>query len=119
MKIRKGFVSNSSSSSFIIGVKGKLTEDKILRSFKVDSISPIFYMVKDMARLMAKSEKKEIEPSEIENLFSIEKKILEKGFDLYVGSASDDSYEYADILLCSLEIDYEDDEIIIYKESGY
>jgi len=36
MKTRNGFVSNSSSSSFIIGVNGDLTEDKIMKVFNID-----------------------------------------------------------------------------------
>jgi len=35
MKIRKGFVSNSSSSSFIIAVKGELTSKKVLSIFDI------------------------------------------------------------------------------------
>jgi len=48
MKVRRGFVSNSSSSSFVIAFKGKKedAEKEILKALKVPESSPL-YMIAD------------------------------------------------------------------------
>ena len=56
MKTRKGFVSNSSSSSFIIGVQGELTEEKLMRAFKIDPVSPLYRLVKDIAGVLLEAD---------------------------------------------------------------
>jgi len=49
MKIRGGYVSNSSSSSFIFGSKTKIISgDKILKVLAVPENSPIFILCKDI-----------------------------------------------------------------------
>ncbi len=48
MKIRNGFVSNSSSSSFWIAAK-ELSEEKILEAFKVPKSSPLRPLAEEMA----------------------------------------------------------------------
>jgi hypothetical protein len=48
------------------------------------------------------------------------KEMVKKGFTKFiVGSASDEGSEIAEQLLCDLDIDYEDENIIIKKEGGY
>ncbi len=51
MKTRLGFVSNSSSSSFIIGFKGntKPTKELLLNILKVPKDSPIYFIAKKIA----------------------------------------------------------------------
>ena len=127
MKTRIGFVSNSSSSSFIIGVKGKLTKQKIINSFNIDKKSLLFGVAEQIARvmlsstLMSKKEYMEYNYYDDESeLSSLEKEIYDRGFNLYKGSASDeDSYCVGELVLCNLDLDYEDDNIILYKEAGY
>lgn len=124
MKIRNGFVSNSSSSSFIIGVKGELTEEKLMKSLKVDVNSPLYPLAKGMAQVMLKSEEFTLEEllkdrgCDVVDLTSLEKKIFDKGFKLYQGYAADDGCD-PELALCNLSIDYADDEIIISKENSY
>ena len=53
MKVRKGFVSNSSSSSFIIATTAQqLTLDNLLEAFAVPEGSPLFKVACDMAQVM-------------------------------------------------------------------
>jgi len=127
MKTRGCFVSNSSSSSFIIGVKGKLTEEKLMKAFRVGKDSPLYPISKSIAGVMLGAEaytKKElIKDNYYEDeseLTELENKIFDNGFKYYSGTASDeDSYDGAETALCNMDLDYEDDDIIIYKESGY
>lgn len=128
MKTRQGYVSNSSSSSFVIGVSGELTEEKIMRAFNIGQNSPLYSIAKSMAGVLMSAEKYSKKEyledrcySDETELEDIEKKIFDKGFTLYSGSASDDGYgsEGAESALCSIELDYEDEDIILYKEAGY
>lgn len=127
MKTRNGFVSNSSSSSFIIGVNGDLTEDKIMKVFNIDKSSPLFGIAKGIAGIMLgadKYTKKEYFKDRCyesdSDLTSEEKKIFDKGFTLYSGYASDeDSSNGIETALCNMDLNYEDSEIIMFKEAGY
>jgi hypothetical protein len=56
MKIRNGFVTNSSSSSYIIGVKGELTTEKVLKAFGVENESPIIDIIRPIAEYVAESD---------------------------------------------------------------
>jgi len=55
MKIRNGFVSNSSSSSFIIVMKNnqKLTKESLIESFEVSEKSPLFGFAENLAKFLA------------------------------------------------------------------
>lgn len=127
MKTRNGFVSNSSSSSFIIGVSGELTEEKIMKVFNIANNSPLFGIAKGIAGIMLDAEKYTKEEyfedrcyEDDSDLTSTEKKIFDKGFTLYSGFASDeDSSNGIETALCNMDLDYEDNEIIMYKEAGY
>jgi hypothetical protein len=133
MKIRNGFVSNSSSSSFlIISKNGKLTKDMLMKSFGVEKGAVLYKFAEDMAKEMIDSseeytiekykknygwedmtdeEFKEQYPDKYELLKEVEK----NGWKIYEGSA--DSYEQA--ALCSLEINYEDENVKIEKDADY
>jgi len=130
MKIRQGFVSNSSSSSFlIISKNGKLTKDVLMKAFDVNEKSPLYPMAKQMAKEMVDSCDeytiedyidnyygdieyfKEEYPERYELLQNAEK----NGWKIYEGSA--DSCDQP--ALCEMELNYEDDNIFIEKEGGY
>ena len=126
MKTRSGFVSNSSSSSFIIGVKGELTEEKIMRAFKIGVDSPLYCVAKNMTGVLMSADPFTLEEliedrcyEDRDDLDDIEKKIFEKGFIFYSGYASDDSGVSVESALSDTALDYEDDNLILFKEAGY
>lgn len=61
MKTRSGFVSNSSSSSFIIGVKKEVLQDeellvsKLLEIFEITRTSPFFSLLTDVVSYLKNS----------------------------------------------------------------
>jgi len=129
VKTRGCFVSNSSSSSFIIGVKGSLTKEKIMKAFRVGKDSPLYSFSERMAEVMLEADSytqeehiKDHYLDSEDDIGTLEKKIFDKGYTFYSGSASDEdsgSYGGAETALCGMTIDYEDEEIIIYKEESY
>jgi hypothetical protein len=132
MKIRNGFVSNSSSSSFIIISKnGELTLEKLMNAFDVNEKSPLYPLAKDVAKRMLDSDEmnakswketwcyqetdeefKEQLPEQYE-IYEMLKE--DNNIKVYYGSA--DSYD--DAALCEMDIYYEDDDIKIEKDGGY
>lgn len=68
MKIRKGFVSNSSSSSFIIGVKdgSEMTADMLSKAMNVPESSPLNQFSKNLVEFII-SRAKEVTTTQVEN----------------------------------------------------
>jgi len=134
MKVRNGFVSNSSSSSFIVvSKKGDISEEKIIKAFGVKENTPLYVLTKGISsQIINSSEEMDREAfisecywsngatdEEFKLEYPEEFELFEKsrtdGWKIYFGSA--DSYDES--TLCELDLDYEDDEIIIKKEGGY
>jgi hypothetical protein len=133
MKVRSGWVSNSSSSSFIIATKGEIPHAKlkevVAATLKVPPDSPLYYMANEMASLLAHADCYTLEQlldemgyDQAQDAFKyhpIISKAIKKGFDTYYyGSVSDEEGGVEDIL-CNIGIQYEDDTIMIDKEEGY
>lgn len=57
MKIRNGFVSNSSSSSFIVAWRGSLNTENVLKALDVNEKSPLYDFAKDLANFIVQERK--------------------------------------------------------------
>lgn len=143
MKIRAGFVSNSSSSSFVVVMKNgkEMSKETLLESFDVKKTSPLFVFAKDLADwIMQNVDKQDIkslhrnycysskeltEDQMIEELIdecNITKEELEriknKEIFYYEGSASSEG-EGLDYYLCETGINVDTDIITIISGGGY
>ena len=58
MKLRRGFISNSSSSSFIIGSKKELTEPMLYCAFKINKDTPLKGLLKQIINYIVDNSKK-------------------------------------------------------------
>lgn len=126
MKTRTGFVSNSSSSSFIITTKEPLSKSNLLDIFNVPILSPLYPFAKDMAEWFYNNSE----------LINVKKYIEEHCFDddeelppiimdaitnkklIYAGSAADDC-EAVEAAICDMTIKYISADFSIEKEGSY
>ena len=93
MKFRMGFVSNSSSSSFILAINGELTRENFLIALGVEKSSPMYGLAKEVGECFCK------ESSPVKEDYWDEKDLAnfatlrEKGLTVYRGSVCSDSDE--------------------------
>jgi len=125
MKCRSGFVSNSSSSSFIIGSKVPLTEELLLKHFGVKEGSLMYpFAIKTAKWIVEYAEHHTLKDYLMDMGFNDLPKdvagIFDKGMKLYIAWAHSDSHDNSiEAALCDLDFHYESDELIIEKEGGY
>lgn len=126
MKIRNGFVSNSSSSSYVIAYKGELTSERILEAMEVSKNSPLYDIAIEMSKLfvsLGKKYTKITEAVEDEDFLYECPEMLEKmkeGFSICKGECSDENYGNGmELAMVNLDFDYESEDLIIKKEAGY
>lgn len=131
MKYRAGFVSNSSSSSFIVAVRGdnKLDVDTLVSHFKVLQTSPLYDIAVGMAQVIV-DRSRLYDEEEILYQFgysSIDEavednnrhaKLLKEGYTVYSGYASDEDGGI-EAMVCNTSMDYESEDIVLYSEGGY
>ena len=132
MKFRNGFVSNSSSSSFVIGFKNEISENKLLELFKTEnkllmgiSKEIVSVIMNNASETSIAAILKDYYVNSIDELPTWYKKILntasEKNFKIYTGYFEDggNGVDGIEAYLCHTEIIYEDDNMLFYKENGY
>jgi hypothetical protein len=131
MKLRAGFVSNSSSSSFVIGIKKGcnlkeelkkvigLSEEHILYKMSQSVIETIINCAEKKYNSYVKfvndiyDGEEDFVPKEIKELFKNE------SFDFYEGSFSDDGGNEIEASLCNTDLNYKAENFIIVHEGGY
>ena len=120
MKIRSDFVTNSSSSSFVIATKKELTPEKLYEVFEVHKHHPLVNIIDMIFRSAEKTTEKEfvkehdylLEDKEYQN-------ILGKGYFLYEGSFSDECSSPTETYLCCTGMDITKKDFIMIHEGGY
>jgi hypothetical protein len=138
MKVKSDFITNSSSSSFLVLTKGECTQIRLIEIFKeLMGTSKLFpNLANDMANSFRQTMERRtleewLEDNGYESITDYEDnedndnevRILKEKLGvypfIYSGYFSDEDGDPIETLLCDAEIDYEDDNIIIYKEGGY
>ncbi len=135
MKRRYGFVSNSSSSSFIIGSKGELTKEKLFKFLSSGLNLPKDSFVWNLVNGAAETFKDNAKQVTVDDLdddpyasdewiqdsdyYKRIRKILDSKMRLYTGGVSTDTDDSMEQYLVDAEFDYESDDLIIWKEGGF
>ena len=127
MKIRQGFVSNSSSSSFVIIAKPGIysIEEEVKKAIITESNNFWYELSKEAAKILWNNAN-EITLQEIyensdghhELVNEKEMEYLRNGGNLFEGVISDEDGAI-EAMLCGIGINYENNRIIIYKDKEY
>lgn len=134
MKFRSGFVTNSSSSSFVMCFKKQVSdkelEQKILSVFGLPEGHILSGMANDVAKVIVdsircasyygpgESELKELIEEFCYNDDCEYAQLLAEYGNLRLGYWSDDS-DASERWLCENDLNYEDDQIVILHDGGY
>lgn len=136
MKIRQGFVSNSSSSSFVVAWKGDLKKE-LKKAFDIPlgdnypiksgfcDFSGVLFSRTDNTKGMTKEEiieewgYDEEDWEDPDTYVGMVAKWLEDGYKVSFGSLTDEEGDGIEAFLCMNDIDYESPNFIIKHDGGY
>ncbi len=97
MKIRYDFVTNSSSTNFVIGCKDELTKEKLLEVFQVHRYHPLSIIMKEIMDIVFKTAKRKTKEEILEYYNEIPEeceRVFSKGYEyLYEGELSTDNWD--------------------------
>jgi hypothetical protein len=120
MKIRGDFVTNSSSSSFVIATTEELTREKLYNVFDVYDTHLLVNIVNTIFRRAKKTTQDEFVKK---HRYGVDhgdyQDILGKGYFLYDGYFSDEGTPAAESYLCNTSLDITRDDFIMLHEGGY
>lgn len=133
MKTRTGFVSNSSSSSFIVAVKGNLKTELAKLEKKEKKSNGLFSSLISEAVAVIETTCEDFNEQDvldcyghdtIEEFYSTPegkriKKLQDDGFKVYTGSWSDDGGEPIEAVLCNTDFNYKSKTLVIIHDGGY
>jgi len=129
MKIRNGFVSNSSSSSFIIAFKGDIKEqlEKALSlplqdNYPIPALSGLSEYFRESIYSVYSNHNEYSDDSGCycsSKEDELIKKYFEQGFSIALGGFEDDYERGLGSFLSCTHIDYKSDNLIIHQDGGY
>ena len=135
MKIRNGFVSKSSSSSFMVGLPNLATEKELqeflIKKMGADENSFFYRAAKEIAECILCSEPIRTKEDLIAEAYADSwedvdewykepfEKCEAKGLNFYIGSATNDACEIGEQMFCEMKWQVDDDDFFMNKDSGY
>jgi hypothetical protein len=132
MKVRQGFVSNSSSSSFIVAFKKDIKSQDWGNLLGINKTSPFYgAFVEQVASLFEDAENKfenyeqfeewkKDEYGDEENIFPEVKEFFDKGMkEVWIGDFCSDGNSPVEAMLAETDLNYEDDNFAIVHHGGY
>ncbi len=120
MKIRMDFVTNSSTSSYVVGVHGELTKEKVLEAIGVPEDSALYGLSKDLADLIVSGAEEYTKDDMLEDgePYGTAKEIFDAGMRCYTGEADSDG-EPLEQMLCYTPLYHKSDDLILDAGGGY
>lgn len=120
MKTRNGFVSNSSSSSFVVAYKVKPTPEALANELLATDMFKELAL--QAAELLLDARPYELEEAEQtgDHLLGDDRviKAFADGWTVLYGDATDEN-DAPDLVVCRAELDIETPNLLVYKEADY